>query len=87
MFSNTAIIVERAANVRNRKKSAPQILPPAMEAKIFGSVINIRLGPLFGSTPYEKQAGKIIRPDTIATNVSSTTMFIDSPKRAWSLPI
>ena len=50
-FSNTPIIVERAANVRKRKKRLPQILPPGMEEKTLGIVRNIRFGPESGAIP------------------------------------
>ena len=35
-FSNTAITVEKLANVINRKKSVPQIRPPVIFTKTFG---------------------------------------------------
>ena len=41
IFSNTATTVVNAANVRNRKKNAPKILPPAICVKILGIVIKI----------------------------------------------
>ena len=51
MFSNTAITVEKLANVMNRKNSVPQILPPAIFTNTFGSVTNISFGPAVTSTP------------------------------------
>ena len=33
----------------HRKNNVPQILPPLIALKIFGSVIKIRLGPVPGS--------------------------------------
>ena len=48
MFSNTAIIVEKAAKLINTKKNAPQTRPPCMELNTFGSVTKIRFGPLSG---------------------------------------
>ena len=45
MFSNTAITVENEANVINRKKSEPQILPPDMFTNTLGSVTKISPGP------------------------------------------
>ena len=51
IFSNTAIIVDSAAKVRNRKNSALHKNPPGICAKILGSVINTRLGPAPGSIP------------------------------------
>ena len=47
-FSNTAITVEKLANVINRKKSVPQIRPPVIFTKTFGSVTKIRAGPWSG---------------------------------------
>ena len=80
-FSNTAIIVDNAANVRNKKNKNAQILPPLICAKIFGNVIKIRLGPAPGSIPYEKHAGMIINPAVRATNVSRSIIFTASPVR------
>ena len=51
IFSNTAIIVEKLANVINRKNSVPHIRPPSILTKTFGSVTKIRLGPAVASTP------------------------------------
>src|SRR5699024_11169215 len=48
IFSNTAMIVEKDAKNRNRKKNDPKILPPVMDAKIFGSVLKISEGPASG---------------------------------------
>ena len=79
IFSNTAIIVEIAAKVRNRKNRLPHSLPSGMWLKIFGSVMKIRLGPEVWSTLYVKHAGNIMRPDVIATNVSRITTLVDSP--------
>ena len=78
-FSNTAITVEKLANVMNRKNSVPHILPPAIWINTCGSVMKMSAGPAVVSTPYEKHAGKMIRPETIATNVSSTQIRIASP--------
>ena len=50
-FSNTAMIVETAANVRNRKNRLPHKAPPLIFAKILGRVIKIRLGPASGWIP------------------------------------
>ena len=41
-----------------------------MFTKTLGKVIKIRLGPEFTSMPKEKQAGKIMIPDIMATKVS-----------------
>ena len=87
MFSNTASTVEKAANAKKIKNKLPHNLPRGMWLKIFGKVIKIRLGPLSASTPKEKHAGKIIRPATIATNVSKIATLIASPKSARSLLI
>ena len=51
MFSNTAMIVEKHAKVINRKKNVPQILPPGIWIKTFGSVIKISSGPAPGLIP------------------------------------
>ena len=50
-FSNTPIMVERAAKYMNRKKRLPSTLPPFMEVNTLGRVRKIRLGPLSGATP------------------------------------
>ena len=84
IFSNTAMTVDNDAKAINRKNRAPQILPPVIDKKTLGKVIKIRLGPLSGFTPNEKHAGKMIRPATIATNVSNTATFTASPKRVLS---
>ena len=49
--SNTAMMVESAANDMKMKNSVPQILPPAMLLKSVGSVMNSSDGPEPGSTP------------------------------------
>ena len=51
IFSKTAMIVENAAKVINRKKNVPQILPPGIWIKTFGSVIKISSGPAPGLIP------------------------------------
>ena len=73
-----------STNIINAKKRVPQIRPPAILLNTFGSVWKIRPGPAPGSTPYAKQAGKIIRPAVIATNVSRTVTLIASPISALS---
>ena len=85
--SNTARTVESAAKDMNTKNRLPHILPPGRLLKIFGSVMNIRLGPLFTSTLYAKHAGKMISPEESATSVSSKATFTDSPSRVLSLPM
>ena len=82
IFSNTARMVEKAANDIKMKNRLPQSLPSGMGLKIFGSVIKIRLGPEVWSTLKVKHAGKIISPEAIATNVSRIAMFTDSPSSA-----
>ena len=86
-FSKTAITVERLAKVIKRKKRVPHILPPAMLANTFGSVMKIREGPASGSTLKLKHAGKMIRPDITATKVSSPQIRIDSLARVLSFDI
>ena len=81
IFSNTAMTVEKLANVMNRKNSAPHRRPPAMFVKTLGSVMKIKLGPASGEMPKEKHAGKMIRPAQTATMVSSTQMRAASPGR------
>ena len=51
IFSNTAITVEKLANVMNIKNRHPHTLPPVIFTNTFGSVINMRLGPAPTSTP------------------------------------
>lgn len=70
MFSNTAITVEKLAKVIKRKNILPHKMPPFILTKTLGKVMNMRLGPEFTSMPKEKQAGKIIMPDMMATKVS-----------------
>ena len=50
IFSNTAITVEKLANVINKKNKLPQMRPPDILIKTFGNVIKIKLGPAFTST-------------------------------------
>ena len=85
IFSKTAITVVRAAKLKNRKKSAPQIIPPSIALKMFGNVIKIRLGPLPGFILKARQAGKMIKPAMIATAVSSIKIRRDSLVRDFSL--
>ena len=82
IFSNTARMVEKAANDIKMKNRLPHSLPSGMWLKIFGSVMKIRLGPEVWSTLNVKHAGKIISPEVIATNVSRIAMFTDSPSSA-----
>ena len=80
-FSNTAMTVEKLANVMNRKNSMPQMRPPIMLMNTLGSVMKIRLGPASGEMPNEKHAGKMMSPAQMATKVSSTQMRTASPVR------
>lgn len=79
IFWKTAMIVERAAKLINRKKKDPHMRLPGISLNTFGSVINTRFGPLSGLTPKAEQAGKIIRPAISATIVSKTATLIASP--------
>lgn len=87
MFSMTAMTVVIAANTMNRKNRLPQRRPLLMALKIFGKVINRRFGPLSGSTPKLKQAGKIIKPARSATTVSRTPIYSALLVREWLLSI
>jgi hypothetical protein len=87
MFSNTAKTVDIAANVINKKKKLPHTRPNGILLNICGKVTKMRLGPESTSTPYVAHAGKIISPATIATKVSKSKTFTDSPISERSLPI
>ena len=87
IFSNTASIVENAANDINTKNSVPHMRPPAIPLKILGRVTKISPGPWSGLILKAKQVGNIIRPETNATKVSNIAMFTDSPKRLRFLSI
>ena len=50
-FSNIAVTVEKAANVKNRKNRIPHILPPVILMNTRGSVTKISAGPSAGSIP------------------------------------
>ena len=84
MFSNTAITVEKLAKVMKRKNRLPHRMPPFILTKTLGKVMNIRLGPEFTSMPKEKQAGKIMIPDIIATKVSRKQILKPSLVRVES---
>ena len=79
IFSNTAMIVDKAAKLINTKNRVPKILPPAIWLKILGRVTNTSPGPSPGFTWKAKQAGKIIKPASRATRVSKTQIRMDSP--------
>ena len=87
IFSNTAIIVDWAANVMKTKNKTPKIRPPTIWLKMLGRVMNTSPGPCPGSTPNAKQDGKIISPARKATSVSRRQILIVSPVRVWSLPM
>ncbi len=87
IFSNTAIIVDKAAKLINTKNNVPQTWPNHISLKILGNVINTNPGPLPGLTPKAKQAGKIINPDNKATNVSNVQTLIVSPNKRRFLSI
>ena len=61
-----------------------------MEAKAWwntlGRVMKMSDGPLSGSAPTEKAAGKIIRPASTATTVSITPIFTAVPAKLVSRP-
>ena len=101
MFSQTARTVENAANVMKTKKSVPQIRPPGIGLKTFGSVLKMRPGPEKTASAWPEarssarvvpparnaeQAGKMMRPATIATNVSRHATVADSPSSVRSRP-
>ena len=48
IFSNTAIIVDWAANVMKTKNKTPKIRPPTIWLKMLGRVMNTRPGPSSG---------------------------------------
>ena len=64
-----------------RKNSVPQILPPVMFRKTVAMVSNSREGPAVTSMSYVAQAGKMMRPATMATKVSSRMTWRLSPMR------
>ena len=69
-------MVDSAAQNKNRKNKEPQIRPPAICVKMFGSVMNTSPGPASGSTPKAKQEGITISPAISATQVSRSTFLI-----------
>ena len=81
MFSNTATTVDSAAKLMNRKNSVPHSCPTGIWLNTLGSVMNTRPGPLPGSTPNAKHAGKMMRPAMMATSVSSPATRSASPVR------
>ena len=81
MFSKTAMTVDSAAKLMNRKNSVHHSWPKGIMSKTAGRVMKTRLGPAPGSTPKAKQLGKMIRPAMRATRVSMPAMRTDSPGR------
>ena len=86
-FSNTAMTVESAAKLMNRKKSEPHSWPRGICSNTEGSVMNTSDGPASGLTPNARQAGKMMRPAMRATKVSRPQMRSDSPVMERSLSI
>ena len=85
IFSKTAITVDNAAKLINKKNKVPHNLPLGIELNMFGSVTNINPGPAPGFIPYAKHAGKIIKPAVKATKVSSPVIIKLSPINERSL--
>ena len=86
-FSKTAMMVDSAAKLMNRKKSAPQSWPNGIWLKTMGSVTKTSEGPSPGFTPKAKHAGKMMRPASSATPVSRPQMRTASPVSERSLPM
>ena len=79
IFSNTAMMVDRAAKLMKMKNRVPKMRPPAIWLKILGRVTNTSPGPSPGFTLKAKQAGKMIKPANRATRVSKRQIRMDSP--------
>ncbi len=86
-FSKTAMMVESAAKLMKTKKSAPQSWPRGIWANTMGSVTKTSEGPSPGFTPKAKHAGKMMRPASSATKVSSPQMRTASPVSERSRPM
>ena len=89
MFSNTAITVENDAKIMNTKNRVPITRPPGIVLKMLDSVVNRNVAPTLEAsavTPLlnAKQAGKMMRPDISATNVSRPVIVNASPSRLRS---
>ena len=84
IVSNTAITVDSAAKLMNRKNSVPHSCPRGIALNTMGSVMNTSDGPEAGSTP---KAKKMTSPAMSATSVSSTPTRTASPVRRRSLPM
>ena len=67
----------QAANVSNRKKIVPTIVPPGMLPNASGSVTKIRPGPSAGSNPLANTMGNMTSPVIRAMPVSMQTTMID----------
>ena len=81
----------RAASKTKIKNTAPIIFPPDIEAKTFGSVINISFGPALRASLFPpenaKTAGIIIIPEIKATAVSNSSICLTDFSRLSSLRI
>ncbi len=86
-FSNTAMMVDRAAKLINTKNSVPHSCPSGIWLNTLGKVTNTSDGPWSGATAKAKQAGKIMRPARMATSVSSPQMRRASPVSEFCLPM
>ncbi len=84
IFSKTARTVDMAAKVMKTKNRVPHSRPMGMLLNTLGRVTKIRPGPAPTSTPWVKQAGKMMRPAVSATKVSRPTMMADSEVRERS---
>ena len=65
-----------AATVSNRKKSVDHRADTGIWLKTLGSVTNTRSGPATGSSPQENTAGKMMMPESMATEVSSMATVV-----------
>jgi len=86
-FSKTAMTVESAAKLMNRKNNEPHSWPSGICSKTLGNVTNTSAGPCPASTPNDMQAGKMMRPAMSATKVSRPHTRSASPVSERSLPI
>ena len=87
MFSNTAMTVDIAAKSMNRKKRVPQNTAAAHSVEHVGEGDEQQVRTAVGVNAEAEAGGKIIRPETIATKVSSAIIHIASPVRRCSLPM
>ena len=88
-FSNTAVTVDIAAKIINKKKSVPHNPPKGIWLNTFGSVSKISPGPPITPpfTGNANAAGITISPAMNATPVSRAAIETDSPKRLLSFLI